>query len=470
MKMNNHELGSVDFEKQIDEIFDVGANLQKFDNLRAEVCDDNGKPYRTEDGGYLPHSEFDLDGTHYETDDNGGIYKADGKYYPDDWFVLNGEFYQTDENGQLMRNDLFGNAESSFGRREPKTTSLPDGTGIESPDSPVLESPEPNEVYDEEKLIDLIAVNCPEGYLELNNELEDINSEKTADDPEVKPTYEVLEKDEFGTPVLVTAKFSDGETNYQYVFACGSETYENASGKLFKHLYENYGIGLGDIASVTDWDYRPEHAIITTSPNEERIFVVAHTINPNCPEDFKYACMDWVKQDDGSWKFGYEFPIQQEYGSDYDEQALLESVSDDLGWGLDFSDGQYELDGQDSNTSDVQEPSKKGGSYKDVRVEGEGDKYEVHHMPADSASPLERGDGPAIKMEKEDHRQTASCGMSREAREYREQQRELIEQGKFREALQMDIDDIHEKFGDKYDDAIAEMLEYVDQLEQEGKI
>lgn len=60
--------------------------------------------------------------------------------------------------------------------------------------------------------------------------------------------------------------------------------------------------------------------------------------------------------------------------------------------------------------------------------------------------------------------------MSREAREYREQQRELIEQGKFKEALQMDIDDIHEKFGGKYDDAIAEMLEYVDQLEQEGKI
>ncbi|MDE7202862.1 MAG: hypothetical protein K2O91_13385 [Lachnospiraceae bacterium] len=34
----------------------------------------------------------------------------------------------------------------------------------------------------------------------------------------------------------------------------------------------------------------------------------------------------------------------------------------------------------------------------------------------------------------------------------------------------MDIDDIHEKFGDKYDDAISEMLEYVDKLEAEGKI
>lgn len=113
---------------------------------------------------------------------------------------------------------------------------------------------------------------------------------------------------------------------------------------------------------------------------------------------------------------------------------------------------------------------KKGGCYRDVKKTSDGETHEVHHMPADSASNLERDDGPAIKMEKEDHRLTASCGSSREAREYRERQKELIEQGKFREALQMDIDDIHEKFGDKYDDAIAEMLDYVEQLEQEGKI
>lgn len=113
---------------------------------------------------------------------------------------------------------------------------------------------------------------------------------------------------------------------------------------------------------------------------------------------------------------------------------------------------------------------KKGGSYKDVRVAGEGDTKEVHHMPSDESSPLERNDGPCIKMDKEDHRKTASCGNSREAREYRQQQKELIESGRFRDAIQMDIDDIKEKFGDKYDDAIAEMMEYVDQLEQEGRI
>lgn len=122
------------------------------------------------------------------------------------------------------------------------------------------------------------------------------------------------------------------------------------------------------------------------------------------------------------------------------------------------------------NTGETEETEKKGGSYGELRKQNNGDDTEVHHMPSDSASPLERNDGPAIKMDKEDHRQTASCGNSKEAREYREKQKELIEQGKFREALQMDIDDIHEKFGDKYDDAISEMNEYVDKLEQEGKI
>lgn len=113
---------------------------------------------------------------------------------------------------------------------------------------------------------------------------------------------------------------------------------------------------------------------------------------------------------------------------------------------------------------------KQGGSYGEVFKEGEGDTKEVHHMPADSTTELSRDDGPAIKMDKSDHRQTASCGNSREAQEYRAEQEKLIKDGKFREALQMDIDDIHEKFGDKYDDAIKEMLEYVDKLEQEGKI
>lgn len=119
---------------------------------------------------------------------------------------------------------------------------------------------------------------------------------------------------------------------------------------------------------------------------------------------------------------------------------------------------------------DASEKEVKGGSYADVKKNSNGDTHEVHHMPADSASILERAEGPAIKMEKDDHRQTASCGSSREAREYQAAQKDLIDNGKFREAIQMDIDDIREKFVSKYDEAISEMLKYVDKLEMEGKI
>lgn len=119
---------------------------------------------------------------------------------------------------------------------------------------------------------------------------------------------------------------------------------------------------------------------------------------------------------------------------------------------------------------DVAEKEVNGGSYSDVKKNSNGETHEVHHMPADSASKLERSEGPAIKMEKDDHRQTSSCGSSREAREYQVAQKELIDSGKFREALQMDIDDIRDKFGSKYDEAISEMQKYVDKLELEGKI
>ncbi len=126
------------------------------------------------------------------------------------------------------------------------------------------------------------------------------------------------------------------------------------------------------------------------------------------------------------------------------------------------------------DTADVStdvEIRRKGGSY-DSLDWGWKDTppHEKHHMPSNASSHLETGEGPCIAMEYEDHVQTASWGNSRDARAYAAAQKELIEQGKFREALQMDVDDIHSKFGDKYDDAIAQMLEYVDELERNNKI
>ena len=70
--------------------------------IDSVVNDDNGHPYRDDDGGYYPNNEYDLDGIHYETDDNGSIYRANGEYYPDDVFVIDGTWHSTDDNGEVV--------------------------------------------------------------------------------------------------------------------------------------------------------------------------------------------------------------------------------------------------------------------------------------------------------------------------------------------------------------------------------
>jgi filamentous hemagglutinin len=60
----------------------------------------------------------------------------------------------------------------------------------------------------------------------------------------------------------------------------------------------------------------------------------------------------------------------------------------------------------------------------------------------------------------EDHRLTASWGNSQEARAYRQTQADLIAQGDFQGAQQMDIADIKSKFGNKYDAGIRQVLNY----------
>lgn len=109
----------------------------------------------------------------------------------------------------------------------------------------------------------------------------------------------------------------------------------------------------------------------------------------------------------------------------------------------------------------TEERSKKpkilGGAYKDIEADG----GERHHMPAKSVSTLSEDDGPAIWMEAADHAKTASNGnQGSDGKKYRARQAALIEQGRFDEALQMDIDDIRRKFGKKYDEGIKQMLEY----------
>ncbi|GLS86641.1 hypothetical protein GCM10010873_16150 [Cypionkella aquatica] len=98
-----------------------------------------------------------------------------------------------------------------------------------------------------------------------------------------------------------------------------------------------------------------------------------------------------------------------------------------------------------------------GGPYKDVKgIPG----YEAHQTPANSVSPLPTGKGPAVAMRVEDHQMTASWGNSRESRNYRQAQADRISQGDFRGAQQMDVDDIIGKFGNRYNQAIEQMLNY----------
>jgi hypothetical protein len=146
---------------------------------------------------------------------------------------------------------------------------------------------------------------------------------------------------------------------------------------------------------------------------------------------------------------------------------IIHDIPDDIQKKFDAVEPPWETKDHDLDEKD----GKKGGSYGELKEAGFGwPDSEVHHMPAKWASELSIGDGPAIVMDKADHRQTASCGLTNEAQEYREKQKEFIENGDFRGALQMDIDDIHDKFGDKYDKSIEDMLKYVNKLEEEGRV
>jgi hypothetical protein len=108
----------------------------------------------------------------------------------------------------------------------------------------------------------------------------------------------------------------------------------------------------------------------------------------------------------------------------------------------------------------------RGGSYQDLgephptsprrRLAVPG--TERNHIPPKDVlrGILAPAKGPSIEMDIEDHEKTASWGPP--GMDHRAKQRKLLEQGKFREAIKMDIDDIRKQFGTRYDGALEEML------------
>ncbi|HHQ1839988.1 TPA: hypothetical protein ACSI5E_001561 [Acinetobacter baumannii] len=108
-----------------------------------------------------------------------------------------------------------------------------------------------------------------------------------------------------------------------------------------------------------------------------------------------------------------------------------------------------------------------GGAHKETS-KPVNDGFDSHHCPAKDCykgAPISSANGPAIKMEPADHRETASYGNGSVAKRYRAKQQELLSQGRLQEAVDMDINDIRSKFGDKYDQHILEMQKYIDTLE-----
>ena len=115
-----------------------------------------------------------------------------------------------------------------------------------------------------------------------------------------------------------------------------------------------------------------------------------------------------------------------------------------------------------SNTGDKEKTT--GGAYKDLDYDPE--LHQRHHMPSQKSG--NKGTtGGAITIEIEDHKLTASFNNKPGSSDYRKLQEELVKQGKFGEALQMDIDDITTKFPGKYDDAIKQLKEWYKSI---GKI
>ena len=111
-----------------------------------------------------------------------------------------------------------------------------------------------------------------------------------------------------------------------------------------------------------------------------------------------------------------------------------------------------------------------GGRYADLKKTSDSSTEQVHHMPADSSSPLSKSDGVAIKMDISDHKQTASFDRKPSSDAYRKTQAKLIKDGEFQRAFDMDVMDIQKKFPGKYDKNISQAQEYLNLLFKEGKI
>jgi len=142
--------------------------------------------------------------------------------------------------------------------------------------------------------------------------------------------------------------------------------------------------------------------------------------------------------------------------------AAISNPCKDLAGGDPSNDGKKYRGGGHGKTKKRRSTDKKG-------------EFESHHMPADSSYPADKKIGrdrmPAIRMKTGDHKETASHGnKGTTGFDYRMKQKRLIKKGKFSDAFGMDVADLKDQNGNKYDDAIAEAAAYASCLEMQGEV
>ncbi|WP_186648042.1 PAAR domain-containing protein [Fluviispira vulneris] len=206
---------------------------------------------------------------------------------------------------------------------------------------------------------------------------------------------------------------------------------------------------------------------------EEFIVETINNIHEFVDDPIEYVCKDYDKPENSRLKrspliiakglacsFRDNYVVNQNQNSLQKQQDQINKIKkSDVETKLDCSNNKY-----------------RGGVHEKTRLPI-GDGKDSHHIPAKSAykgskmNPDGRAmKGPAIQMDPEDHIDTMSHGSKGlESIQYIDKQKDFIQQGRLKEAVQMDIDDVYRiavKKGDpnKYKCAIQEMEEYLKTL------
>jgi RHS repeat-associated protein len=218
----------------------------------------------------------------------------------------------------------------------------------------------------------------------------------------------------------------------------------------------SYGEGCGSEGTWTSplllpWD--DPHNYVSQADRQKAEQAFSHFVNE--PEYFVALSMD-----NKAWAGNPETAALEAFANN----SVLHTTASDLVRAVVPSDASLEM-GQNQYDFDLGKSAiglsalgiivYKGGAYGPLVGEAG---IEVHHMPANSVSPISRYRGPAIQMEVLDHRATSSFGRGGAA--YRQNVGELIEEGSMRDAMAVEIQDIRSRFGTKYNSAIQQMLEY----------